>query len=377
MINVFQPSLGKEELNALEKVFESNWLGKGKLTHNFEEKFSEHLGVPANLIRSTNCCSEGLFLSMSMFDIQKGDEVIMPTISFVGAGNAVCHAGAKLVLCDVDSRTLNVRAEDIEKKITKNTKAVMLIHYGGVPCEMDEIMDMANSYGIKVIEDSACSIYSKYKGRACGTIGDMGMWSLDAMKILVCGDGAMLYFKDPDMALRAEKEMYFGLESKSGFSNSVDSKWWEFEISSYGHRSVMNDMTASVGLEQLTKLPKFIARRKEIHDMYDEQLKDVSWLQIPEKEKEGNQYTYYFYHIQLLNNKRDQLAKYLRDNGIYTTFRYFPLHWVKYYGVNEILPNAEKAALNTLCIPIHQSLSNEDVEKIIYHIKKFGEINGL
>ena len=139
----------------------------------------------------------------------------------------------------------------------------------------------------------------------------------------------------------------------------------------------MNDMTASVGLEQLIKLPGFIARRKEIHDMYDEQLKEIEWLQIPEPEKKDNEYTYYFYHIQLLNDKRDQLAKYLRDNGIYTTFRYYPLHWVKYYGVDDVLPNAEKAALNTLCIPIHQSLSNEDVEKIVYHIRKFGELNGL
>ena len=118
MINVYQPTLGKEELSALEKVFESNWIGKGKKVAEFEEKYAEHLGSTPDKVLSTNCCSEGLFSSMYLLDIKPGDEVIVPTISFVGAGNAVCAAGAKLVLCDVDPRTLNVRAQDIEKVIT-------------------------------------------------------------------------------------------------------------------------------------------------------------------------------------------------------------------------------------------------------------------
>ena len=135
MINVYQPTLGKEELDALEKVFESNWLGKGKRVAEFEEKFANHIKSSKDLVLTTNCCSEGLFSSMHLLDIQQGDEVILPTISFVGAGNAVCACGAKLVLCDVDPHTLNARAEDIEKVITPKTKALLLLHYGGIPCE--------------------------------------------------------------------------------------------------------------------------------------------------------------------------------------------------------------------------------------------------
>ena len=134
MINVYQPSLGAEELERIRQVFESNWLGKGKLTDEFEERFAKYLSVARNRVLSTNCCSEGLFSSMKLLEIAPADEVIMPTISFIGAGNAVCANGSKLVLCDVDRRTQNVRAEDIEKKITKNTKAILLLHYGGRPC---------------------------------------------------------------------------------------------------------------------------------------------------------------------------------------------------------------------------------------------------
>lgn len=377
MINVFQPSLGKEELERIREVFASNWLGKGKINDEFETGFASHLGVDRKHVFTTNCCSEGLFSSMHMFDIHEGDEVIMPTISFVGAGNAVRAAGAKLVLSDVDKRTLNVRAKDIEPLITKNTKAIMFIHFGGVPCEMDEILDLAETYNLKVIEDSACSVYSRYKDKACGTMGDMGMWSFDAMKILVCADGSMLYFKDPELKIKAEKWLYFGLESKSGYSNSIDKKWWEYDVSSFGHRAIMNDVTAAMAVEQLKKLPRFIARRKEIHEIYDRELADVSWIDIPEPLKDYCRSSYYFYHIQIASGHRDNVAKYLREHDIYTTFRYFPLHRVPHYGITGSFPNANYAADNTLCIPMHQSLSDDDVAKVIACLKEYGKINNL
>lgn len=375
MINVFQPSVGKEELERIAGVFESNWLGKGKLNDEFETGFASHLNMSRDHVFTTNCCSEGLFASMHMFEIGPGDEVIMPTISFVGAGNAVCAAGAKLVLADVDPRTLNVRACDIEPLITPRTKAIMVLHYGGVSCEMDEIMALADAHGLAVIEDSACSVSSTYKGKACGTIGDMGMWSFDAMKILVCGDGAMLYFKDPEKKIAAEKWLYFGLESKSGYSNSVDSKWWEYDVSSFGHRAIMNDVTAAMACEQLKKLPGFIARRKEIHDLYNELLANEKWLDLPPAIPEYCTSSYYFYHIQIKDNDRDMLAKYLREHGVYTTFRYFPLNRVKHYNIQGNFPNSDYAADHTLCIPVHQSLSNEDVQLISSLIREYGKIN--
>lgn len=373
MINVFQPSLGQEELDRIKQVFDSNWLGKGKVTEEFETGFAAHLKTTRDHIFTTNCCSEGLFASMEMFDVQAGDEVIMPTVSFVGAGNAVCNRGAKLVLTDIDRRTLNVRAQDIEPKITKKTKAIMLIHYGGIPCEMDEILDLAKSYNLPVIEDSACSVFSTYKGKACGTIGDMGMWSFDAMKILVCGDGGMIYMKDPAMKVKAEKWLYFGLESKSGYSNSVDKKWWEYDVSSFGHRSIMNDITAAMAVEQLKKLPSFIARRKEITELYNERLKDQEWIDLPLPLKEYCTHTYYFYHIQIPCGKRDQLAAFLRENDIYTTFRYFPLNRVKHYDADGNFPESDYASDNTLCLPVHQSLTNDEVNYICDKIIEYGK----
>lgn len=373
MINVMQPTLGKEELARIAEVFESGWLGKGKLVTEFEKIYAKHLGSTPDRVLSTNCCSEGLFSSMYLLGIGPGDEVIVPTISFVGAGNAVCAAGAKLVLCDVDPRTLNVRAQDIEKVITPNTKALLLLHFGGIPCEMDEIMALCKKHNIKVIEDCAAGVCSSYKGKALGTFGDMGMWSFDAMKILVCGDGAILHFNDPALREKAEKYLYFGLESKSGYENAVAQKWWEFDISCYGHRAIMNDITAAMALEQYKKLPMYMEKRAAVHKFYDDNLNGIDWVVTPDPMPEGLVTSYYFYHIQLLNGKRDQLAKFLREAGIYTTYRYFPLHRVNGYHATGEFPGADYATDNTLCLPIHQSLTQEQLALIVGKIKEFGD----
>ncbi len=374
MINVFQPTLGKEELDRLEQVFASNWIGKGKLVNEFEAIYAEHLGSTKDRVLSTNCCSEGLFSSMHLCDIKPDDEVILPTVSFVGAGNAVCANGSKLVLCDVDKRSLNATAEDIEKVITPKSKAILLLHFGGIPCDMDKIMDLADTYKLKVIEDCAAGVCSTYKGKALGTFGDMGMWSFDAMKILVCGDGAMLHFRDPELREKAEKWLYFGLQTKSGYENSVAQKWWEFDISCFGHRAIMNDVTAAIALEQYKKLPMYMEKRAAVHDYYNESLKDLEWLDLPLPIEDGCTSSYYFYHVQTKNGTRDQLAKFLRDNDIYTTYRYYPLHRVPGYGVSGIFQGADYAADNTLCLPMHQSLSQDDIEKVVEKIREFGKL---
>lgn len=377
MISISQPTLGKEELNSLEMVFASNRIGKGEITKEFEKQFAAHIMTRSDLVCTTNCCTEGLFSSMYIMDIKHGDEVILPTISFIGAANAVCANGSKMVLCDVNPRTLNLTPDDIEKVITKKSKAILLLHYGGIPCDMDGIMDLAKTYSLKVIEDCAAGVCSSYKGRSLGTIGDMGMWSFDAMKILVSGDGACLHFNKAELKEKAEKWLYFGLETLCGKPNAVDDKWWDFDISCYGHRAIMNDITSAIALEQLKKLPEYMEKRRKIHDYYNESLKSVSWIDLPLAIPEFCETSYYFYHIQLKNKERDNLAKYLRTNGINTTYRYFPIHRIPKYQVRGSYPNADYAADHTLCIPIHQSLSSIQLEYISEKIIEFGKMKNL
>ena len=372
MINIMQPSLGEEELEAVRKVFESNWIGKGRLLTLFEEEFAAQVGATREHVLTTNCCTEGLFASMYLFDIKPGDEVICGDLSFVGVGNAILNCGAKMVICDVDPRTLNPTAETIERVITPRTKAILLSHYGGIACEMDEIMALANAHNLYVIEDAAPGVCSKYKGKALGTVGDMGMWSFDAMKILVTGDGAAIYLKDPMLRNKCDKWFYFGMNVKSGSENSVAQKWWEFDVECYGHRAIMNNIGAAIGLEQLKKLPLFMERRAYVHETYNQELKNIDWLVLPPALPDYVETSYYFYHVQLPDRDRDAFARFLRENNIYTTYRYFPFHRVPgFHCLDAECPGADYATDHTLCLPIHQSLSESDVAYIIETIKKF------
>jgi aminotransferase len=309
---------------------------------------------------------------MELLDIGPGDEVIVPTIHFVGAGNAVAARGATPVFCDVDPRTLNPRVEDVAAVITDRTRAINLLHYGGLPADLPGICALARERGIPIVEDSACSISSSIDGQRCGTWGDIAVWSFDAMKMLVTGDGGMMFVKDPALAERARRVTYLGLESASGFSQAgAAKKWWEFEISSFSRRSIINDVTAAMGLVQLDRLPGFIDRRREVHERYDELLADLDWLELPPAVPDDAASSYYFYWVQTDPERRDALAQHLLDSGVYTTFRYWPLHLVERYGSRASLPNAETAARTTLCIPIHQGLSDDDVDHVAEAIIAF------
>jgi aminotransferase len=309
---------------------------------------------------------------MQLLGLNPGDEIVMPTISFVGAGNAVAGNSLRPVFCDVDARSLNPTVKMIEKCLTPRTKAVLVLHYGGVPCAMDEIGDLTRRRNLLLIEDSACSVASSFDGRCCGTFGDIGAWSFDAMKTLVTGDGGMVYCRTTEMSKAMEKALYFGLTDSSGYTNPVDSRWWEFEISSFGRRAITNDIASAIGLEQLKKLACFIDRQHTIHDTYNRELSDLGWIELPPPIPERARSSYYLYWIQMAPERRDRLAQFLRTRGIYTTFRYHPLHWVKRYGANTRLPNAEYAANRTLCLVLHQSLSASDVGRVVESIRQFG-----
>jgi len=241
---------------------------------------------------------------------------------------------------------------------------------------MNPILELCKSKNIIVIEDSACAVRSFYKGRACGTMGDMGFWSFDAMKILCIGDGGMIYVKSNDLMTISKEKLYLGtpIKQKSGLDSSASyqNNWWEFDINRLGKRAILNNIAGAIGLAQLKKLDSFINRRKKIYEIYLKELVDYAWLILPPRIEDEYVSSYYFFWIQL--EKRDELARYLLDNGVYTTFRYWPLHKVQYFKLNgKDLYNSNYACRHTLNIPLHQSLSDEDVYKVIELIRKFGK----
>ncbi len=369
MIPLFSNTLGAEEACAVQEVLESRWLGRGKQCAKFEQELAAYWQTDHALL--FNSCTAATRVALRALDIEPGDEVILPTVNFVGCANAVVDLGATPLFADVDQHTLNILPEEIHRLRTPRTKAVMILHYGGHPAPMDDILDGADN--LYVFEDSANSPASNYCGVACGTLADAGAWSFDAMKILVMGDGGALWVRDEERRVRAETLRYMGLSLKrssgTGSASEGIKRWWEFSLDDTSGRYISNDINAAMGRIQLQRLDGFIARRQQVWGVYQLQLSGIGDLILPPDPLEDCTSSYYLYWIQ--TSQRDELAHYLYDNGVYTTFRYFPLHMVKYYGSDAGLPNAEYANRVTLCLPIHQNLSNGDVDKIIQLIRDF------
>ncbi|MCF6525784.1 DegT/DnrJ/EryC1/StrS aminotransferase family protein [Streptomyces sp. JJ36] len=373
MINLFQPQVGAEELDAVAGVFADRWLGHGPRTEAFEAAFAAHLGVPAENVVFLNSGTAGLFLATESLGLGPGDEVVLPSLSFVAAANAVVTTGARPVFCDADARTLNPTAEDVERALTPRTRAVIVLHYGGQPGDIEAVAALCRERGVTLIEDAACSVASRVRGRAAGTFGDLAMWSFDAMKVLVTGDGGMIYVRDPEQAARVRRLAYHGLVRPSGFGYAkVSSRWWELDIPEPGRRVIGNDLTAAIGAVQLRRLPDLVARRREIVARYDRELAGLDGVLLPPPLPEGHESTHYFYWVQTDPEIRDQVASDLYAEGVYTTFRYAPLHRVPAYATDgaPVLPSSDRAAERTLCLPLHPGLSDADVLTVAAALRK-------
>jgi aminotransferase len=369
MINLFEPQVGDSELAAVAEVFCSKWLGTGKRVEEFEQAFGRYIGRPAEELVAVTSCTEGLFQAVDALGLGPGDEVILPTISFIGAAHAVRDSGARVVLCDVDSVTLNPTVSQVERVVTDATKAVLVLHFGGAPGATAEIAEFAWHRSLRLVEDAAVGLGSSAVDRACGTLGDIGVWSFDAMKVLTTVDGGMVWCRDRDHAERIRKSVRLGLGA-SGFNQRRTSpRWWQIEPEAVGRRGAMNSVAAAMGMVQLGRLQEFLLRREEIAATYDAALAPLPWVSVPTWPK-GAART--FYWIQLPEPAmRDRLARHLLEHGVYSTYKYWPLHQTQMYRCSGSFPGADRAAKSTLLLPLHQGLSGADVEQVLSAVRAF------
>ena len=369
MINVFEPTYDERENSALASVLDSRWTGRGSLVSKFEALFAKHIGVGEDNIITTNSASEALFQIANLENWKKDDEVLVPSISFIAAATAVLDVGAQIKFIDVDKLSMNPTIEILNQSRTEKTKALILNNYGGMQKEILEIAKWCNSNGILLIEDSSCAINSKIQNNYLGTFGDYGVWSLDSMKLISAGDGGIIYSKSTENANLLRERMYLGLKNKtSGLSGAMTKqKWWEYNISGPYRRAIMNDITASIALVQLSKIGELVKKRNDIINYYAENLNETGDLKFDGVI--GDFRSPYFFWLQ--TKFRNELAQYLLDQGIYTTFRYFPLHKIDYFNSKVSLSNSDVASETSLLLPLHANLTESQIEKIIDNISLF------
>jgi len=366
MISVFGSWVGREELDEIATSIENQWMGIGPKVRQFEEEFAKRLMLPGFTLLDSG--SNALLLAVKMLNLPQGSEVILPSFTWISCAHAVVLNGCKPVFCDVDLDTQNVTRETIEPHITSRTGAVMVVHYAGKPVRMDEIMDL----GLPVIEDAAHAVDSRLGDRACGSIGHIGMYSFDAIKNLSMPEGGGVTARDPELVEKSKVVRYCGI-GKSGFeaSRQTENRWWEYNIIDFFPKLLPNDICASVGLAQLRKLDALQARRRQIWDIYQKELEGISWLVRPRDAAPDEQHSYFTYVIRALGGHRDALARFLYENGVYTTLRYHPLHMNPIYKSDARLPVSEQLNEEALSIPIHPRLTDGEVGRVVDLIRKF------
>jgi dTDP-4-amino-4,6-dideoxygalactose transaminase len=364
LINLFQPEISEESLKLLKDVFESKWLGRGLYVDEFEKQFASALNVSRSNIHTIASCSDAIFGVFNICNFNEGSEVIIPSISFPAIGSAILAAKLTPKIVDIDIETGNISLDQLDNFLSKKTVAIFITHYGGIPVDVKKLRDIVGP-NIMIFEDAACAFGTVKDSSSCGTEGDFACWSFDSMKLLTCGEGGGFYFKNEELLIKAKEFFYLGLpaQAKSGIDRqATESRWWEYQLNTPGRRSVFTNINAAIGLPQFKDLKSTLARRAEIRSFYSNVLDKLNVNYLRQDDKNVSYANYFF---TLIDGRRDELASYLKEHNVYTTFRYYPLHAIKIFSnFSEECKRANLFSETALNIPIHQGLNDLEINKI-------------
>ena len=379
-VPVFRTRFGSEELEAVQEVFQSGWLGPGPRVAEFEEAFAREVDAPHAI--AVNSGTAALHLVCLALGLGPGDEVLVPAITFVATAHAPVFCGASIVFVDVDTQTCNLDPEDLRRKIGPRSRGVIPVHYAGHPAVMQDIWAEAERHGLWVIEDAAHACGARYRDRAVGGMPESAAacFSFNAVKNLSTGDGGMITTHRRDLAEKLRRLRWMGIDRGTFERAAADSPRrggsdpaayeWYYEVTELGQRYVMNDITAALGLAQLRKLVLMQARRQELAGRYSEALGELEWLEIP-REPSSTRSSWHLYVVK--TGFREELRSHLRDSGIASSVHYLPLHLHPFYRKQQAvsLPVSERLWKELLTIPFHHNLEDSEVERVLEGVRSF------
>lgn len=348
------------------------WLTNGPALRKFEEKFTKF--IRAKYAIGVGSATHALHLSVKSLGIGPGDEVIVPTFTFAATANAVAYCGAEPILTDVDPDTFNISPKEIEKKITKNTKAIIAVHYGGQSCDIDEILSISKKHGLYLIEDCAHSLGSTYKNQMCGSIGQTGCFSFYPTKIITTGEGGMVTTSN---SLVYKKVCLLKSQGMDVLPHDREKKAkWRYDIVDLGYNYRMDEIRAALGLSQLGRIKIINERRIKVAKKYDEKIQKIKGISIP-KTKSDRNHIYHLYTIKIENDydlTRDELFQKLHERGIGTSVQYYPLHLMsynkqKYKNKMKDFQVSNSLKDQVLCLPIYPNISSKQIDFVVDNLR--------
>ena len=366
------PDIGEEEIAAVVDCLRSGWVTTGPKTRQFEQEFGAYLGGGLESI-AVNSATAGLHLALEALGVGPGDEVIVPTLTFTATAEVVRYLGAQPVFVDADPLTLNIPPSAIEAAITPRTRAVIPVHYAGLACDMDAILEVAAAYGLRVVEDAAHAFPTRYKGRLVGTLdSDITVFSFYANKTMTTGEGGMVVTRDPALAARIRLMRLHGISQDAFQRYTSTTPAWFYEVVAAGFKYNLTDIASAIGIAQLRKIDGFLRRREALALAYNDGLRGLPLL-LPPQAAAGASHAWHLYVIRLDGEariERDELIRQLSERGIGTSVHFIPLHRQPYWrdscGLTPAqFPVADASYLSMLTLPLYTKMSDAAQQRVI------------
>jgi dTDP-4-amino-4,6-dideoxygalactose transaminase len=371
------PDIGEEEIAEVNDALRSGWLTTGPKAKRFEQDFTNFISEGTEAI-AVNSATAGLHIALEAVGVGPGDEVITTPYTFTATAEVVRYLGADPVFVDIDPKTFNIDAAKIEKAITPRTKAILPVHFAGLACNMDDILQIAEGRGLRVVEDAAHALPTAYKKELIGTLdSDVSVFSFYATKTITTGEGGMVVTRSHEIAQRCRVMRLHGI-SRDAFDRYTSTKpSWYYEVIAPGFKYNMTDLAASLGIHQLRKAWVFQRRRAEMAVWYDEALKDLPVI-LPPKAPSGDVHAWHLYVIRLKEGvkvSRDRFIELMAEKGIGCSVHFIPLHihpyWRDRYNLKpEDFPCAYRAYMRAISLPIYTKMSIEDQQRVIAAMKE-------
>jgi dTDP-4-amino-4,6-dideoxygalactose transaminase len=368
----FRPTIGEDEINEVVASLRSGWLTTGPKTKQFEDEFASLMGEGCHAI-AVNSATAAMHLALEALGIGEGDEVIVPTYTFTATAEVIRYLGATPVFVDCDEATFNMTAAHAEVAITDKTKAIMPVHFAGLPCDMTSLVDLARANGLRLVDDAAHALPTRHAGKMIGNCGaDATAFSFYANKTMTTGEGGMLVTRDDAIADRARKMRLHGI-SRDVFNRFTDRKAnWQYDIVAPGYKYNMTDMAASIGLHQLKKLEAFRDARAKICASYDAKLADLPLI-LPSAGGSEDYHSRHLYIIRVADTAaldRNALIAGLQERNIGVSVHYTPLHRMTYWqescGLQEgAFPNAEAIGSSCVSLPLYPDMTGEELDYVV------------
>lgn len=366
MIPLFYPHVPESIIDKLAVTLRSRWVGQGPKVDEFEASFCRKFGIKYAV--SLNSGTSALRLALAIIGVGPGDEVISTPYTAFATNTAILEQFAKPVFADIQYESANIDPNDIERHITEKTKAIICVHWGGYPCDIDEIRKIAAEHSLPVIEDAAQALGAVYKNKTIGTISEFTVFSFQAIKHITTGDGGMLSFTNPEKHAEAVRRRWFGVD-RFARKPSILGNDPTYDIWEVGYKYHMNDIAATMGIEQLAYFDSVSKRRAEIAKIYREELEGIPGIELLENKPDRKHANWMFaIHV----NERTKFAEMMRANHIEVAVHNWRNDkYTVFGGLRKDLPNLERVDNSLISIPLHHKLSDQDVDYIIKTIKKF------